>query len=674
MKRVYFSETFTTLFRILLLWCTALPLLATTYYLSVTGSDNASGLTETQAWATFSHAGSYLHPGDTLLIMDGTYHQRIVPTASGNATDGYITYKAQHDFQVILKPTASSDHSGKATIDVFSCPDCGNSAPTKAYLWFEGIVARGYGEASAINLYSGDNVLEANQTHHIVVKKCGFYGSAQETNTPVISTGPGFRDSLMEDIFAYGRGRKAAEIFSSLRITIRRAVMRYDYWEGDDYKPSDPRVSFTGYNVHDSIFENIIAIDSAPTPPGYSADRSGVAIEGNETPGGFSNSQNNKYLGIVILNNYGNGVESDSGADTPNRNILMENILIWKSLGGGGDGLDVNGNDDSSVYRYITTGKHEASGVRINQYPNPAITNETLTHIFSTQNGRYGFYYGSSQVSVFANNTSKDNGEEDATEISYAPDISQRFLDPVMVAGHKRGATIVNRYVDGEQTDTPLWPYPYEDSIKQHMCNPADLAEAHRVAANGEDWEPGWCATNKTLTAYIWEANGATCPSDICTYTTAPQDTTPPTRSNGTPTGELSSGTTSTTMSLDTNENATCRYSTQSDQAYFTMTPFSSTGSTHHSTVIVSLEDGNSFVYYVKCQDLAGNTNTDDYPIKWSINESNIEDGDDDEKGSNIGHNSSSGGGGAVWYGFMILSLFLIVFGRENIQKFGRPF
>ena len=87
-----------------------------------------------------------------------------------------------------------------------------------------------------------------------------------------------------------------------------------------------------------------------------------------------------------------------------------------------------------------------------------------------------------------------------------------------MVPGHERGATIVNRYVDGVQTNDPLWPYPYEDIIKQHMCDPTDLADAHRVAANGTDWEPGWCATNKTLTEYIWEANGATCPSDICNY------------------------------------------------------------------------------------------------------------------------------------------------------------
>lgn len=488
-----------------------------TFFIAPSGSDSNQGTSSQAPWSTFDHANTVLKPGDTLILMDGTYDQRIVPSTAGNSRKGYIKYKAQHDFQAILRPTARSSHSGRATIDVLSCPGCGGGwgQDTLSYLWFEGIIARGYGETAAINLSSGDNIQEAGQTNHIVVKKCGFYGNAQETNTSVIVTGPGYRDSLMEDIFAYGRGRKAAEIFSSLRITIRRGVFRYDYWEGDDYKPGDPRVCFTGYNVHDSIFENIIAIDSAPTPPGYSADRSGVAIEGNETPGAFSNSENNKYLGIVILNNYGNGVESDSGSSIPNRNILMENVLIWNSHDNG-DGLDIHGNDKASTYRFITTGKHEASGVRVNQYSNHPISEDTITNVFSTDNNLMGIYYGSSQVPVYRDNSLINNGEEDNLESQYAPDISTRFLDPVMVPGHERGATIVHRYVDGVLTNTPLWPYPYEKIIKQHMCDPTDLQTAHRISSMGTNWLPGLCASDKTLTEYIWEFNGATCPADIC--------------------------------------------------------------------------------------------------------------------------------------------------------------
>ena len=58
-----------------------------------------------------------------------------------------------------------------------------------------------------------------------------------------------------------------------------------------------------------------------------------------------------------------------------------------------------------------------------------------------------------------------------------------------------------------------------------------------------------------------------------------PPDTTPPVRSNGLPTGTLAAGTTQTTLSLATNENATCRYATTAGVAYASMTnTFTTTG------------------------------------------------------------------------------------------------
>jgi hypothetical protein len=49
------------------------------------------------------------------------------------------------------------------------------------------------------------------------------------------------------------------------------------------------------------------------------------------------------------------------------------------------------------------------------------------------------------------------------------------------------------------------------------------------------------------------------------------------------------------------------------------MTAFSTTGGTSHSTAISGLQNDNSYTYYIKCQDTAGNANTDDYPISFSV-------------------------------------------------------
>jgi len=100
-------------------------------------------------------------------------------------------------------------------------------------------------------------------------------------------------------------------------------------------------------------------------------------------------------------------------------------------------------------------------------------------------------------------------------------------------------------------------------------------------------------------------------------------DTTPSVRSNGLPTGTLPTGTTQITISLDTNENAVCRYSTTSGVAYASMTnTFTTTGGASHSQLITDLADGQAYNYYVRCNDTSGNVNTNDFSINFSVGSS----------------------------------------------------
>ena len=97
-------------------------------------------------------------------------------------------------------------------------------------------------------------------------------------------------------------------------------------------------------------------------------------------------------------------------------------------------------------------------------------------------------------------------------------------------------------------------------------------------------------------------------------------DRTPPVRSNGQPTGELNEGTRQTTLSLSTDENASCRYATTPGVAFASMPNlFSNTGSVAHSTTVSGLADGNGYSFYVRCQDASGNANTDDFVIHFSV-------------------------------------------------------
>lgn len=104
------------------------------------------------------------------------------------------------------------------------------------------------------------------------------------------------------------------------------------------------------------------------------------------------------------------------------------------------------------------------------------------------------------------------------------------------------------------------------------------------------------------------------------TSSTSSPDVTPPIRSGGSPTGTLVAGTTQTTLSLATNENATCKYGAAANIAYGSLlNAFSTTGGTAHSAALSGLSDGATYSYYVRCVDVAGNANTDDYVVAFSI-------------------------------------------------------
>ncbi len=102
-------------------------------------------------------------------------------------------------------------------------------------------------------------------------------------------------------------------------------------------------------------------------------------------------------------------------------------------------------------------------------------------------------------------------------------------------------------------------------------------------------------------------------------------DTLPPVRTAGLPAGVLSSGITQTTISLQTDEDATCRYATMAGVTFAAMANnFSSTGGTTHSTVVRGLQSGKNYSFFVRCQDSAGNANFDDYLITFWVGAGNM--------------------------------------------------
>jgi len=103
----------------------------------------------------------------------------------------------------------------------------------------------------------------------------------------------------------------------------------------------------------------------------------------------------------------------------------------------------------------------------------------------------------------------------------------------------------------------------------------------------------------------------------------APVDTAAPVILNSSPSGVLSAGTQSTTLTVATSESSVCRYVTTSNTGFALMTGnFTPITPTSHSANIAGLVNGASYVYYVRCLDTAGNVMLTDYNIIFRVAQS----------------------------------------------------
>lgn len=103
--------------------------------------------------------------------------------------------------------------------------------------------------------------------------------------------------------------------------------------------------------------------------------------------------------------------------------------------------------------------------------------------------------------------------------------------------------------------------------------------------------------------------------------------------SDGSPSGKLSSNTKSVNLSVNTSENATCKFSSDSNIEYDLMSgTFANTGTTNHSSSIGGLKDNRNYDYYVRCKNGNENENNADYKISFSVKEKDSKDEKKKEK------------------------------------------
>jgi hypothetical protein len=135
-----------------------------TFYVSTTGDDSNPG-TQAAPWRTVQHAADVVSAGSTVNVRGGVYEELVTIKASGNANDGYITFRSYPGETAVLDAThfAATGRSGILTI------------LNKSYVRIEGFELRNYRTAEHRLTPLGISVMGAgshiellkNNVHHI---------------------------------------------------------------------------------------------------------------------------------------------------------------------------------------------------------------------------------------------------------------------------------------------------------------------------------------------------------------------------------------------------------------------------------------------------------------------------------------------------------------------------
>lgn len=166
----------------------------TTRYVSPSGSDGNPG-TAVAPYQTIGKAASVVNPGDTVIVMDGVYHEALNLTRGGNAS-AYVTFQSQNKWGAVL------DGNSNALAEAVQF--------TASYIRFQGFEVRNYGASSgggdAFSNYPGGQFIDIVQNNiHDIGRICtdtknGLVGIFLESPNVIIE------QNLIHDIGRFAAG------------------------------------------------------------------------------------------------------------------------------------------------------------------------------------------------------------------------------------------------------------------------------------------------------------------------------------------------------------------------------------------------------------------------------------------------------------------------------------
>ena len=113
--------------------CGAFGQANSSFYVSTTGDDSNLG-TQTAPWRTVQHAADTVRAGSTVNLRGGIYKELVTIKASGNATDGFITFRSYPGETAVLDADHFVPTVRSAVLTIHN----------KSYVRIEGLEIRNY--------------------------------------------------------------------------------------------------------------------------------------------------------------------------------------------------------------------------------------------------------------------------------------------------------------------------------------------------------------------------------------------------------------------------------------------------------------------------------------------------------------------------------------------------
>lgn len=507
---------------------------AATYYIATapSGNDSYAG-SSASPWATTGKAFSVMAGGDTLIVRNGTYNDRIYNPPSGTP-GAYTIIKAENDGQAIF-----TSNTAQTMLDLRG----------RSYVRIEGFKFEQNavdGTANCVNIDAG--------SHHNKIMRCGFVKTPTTTNNNTACVSNSGSYNLFEECWAWGGGRYkflcyGADALENQGNVYRRCVARHDREWTQGIGPS---AGFCNYQASNTTYQNCIVLDSDfPSWREYGSswdaepyyDRwNGAWFFEKGQKGGFirmngciglhfseafvfdspSMDNSNPYYTAGDLS-FTNCVAIDGYRGIPitqdrPRTVRVDHCLFTQMSGRYFAGNDIHG--------WGFVGGPVAA-------PQASATNSIFYNLTYSNGGAILRALGANDYNCFYNNTvNRSNstaGAHDITAINPAAvslkypvriepgsplkgagsggtDIGPDIMKKIGVSGTLYGETGYDTV-----TNESLWPFPNEARIRNDMRS----YPSNWPAGNLPSPTRGFCADGMTLTRYIWESLGNTVPSQM---------------------------------------------------------------------------------------------------------------------------------------------------------------